>query len=86
MGTYAYVHTLILYMYVCIYVYIYKGFPGGSVVKNPHDKHETWVRSLCLEHPPEKEMATHSNGLAWEVPWTEESDGLYSPWGCKRVT
>ena len=78
MGTYAYVHTLILYMYVCIYVYIYKGFPGGSVVKNPPAKHETWVRSLCLEHPPEKEMATHSNGLAWEVPWTEESGGLQS--------
>ena len=26
-------------------------------------------------------MASHSNILAWEVPWTEESDGLYSPWG-----
>ena len=26
----------------------------------------------------EKEMATHSNILAWEIPWTEEPGGLYS--------
>ena len=24
----------------------------------------------------EKEMATPSNILAWEIPWTEEPDGL----------
>ena len=30
-------------------------------------------------------MATHSNILAWKIPWTEESDGLYSPWGCKEL-
>ena len=29
-------------------------------------------------------MATHSSILAWKIPWTEESDGLYSPWGCKE--
>ena len=29
---------------------------------------------ICLE----KEMATHSNILAWEIPWTEEPDGLQS--------
>ena len=29
-------------------------------------------------------MATHSSILAWEISWTEESGGLYSPWGCKR--
>ena len=23
-------------------------------------------------------MATHSNSLAWEIPWTEEPDGLYT--------
>ena len=32
----------------------------------------------------EKEMATHSNILTWEIPWTEEPAG-YSPWGHKRV-
>ena len=33
----------------------------------------------------EKETATRSSILAWEIPWTEEPGGLYSPWGCKRV-
>ena len=37
---------------------------------------ETWVRSLSQEDPPEKEMATHSSTLAWEIPWTEELGGL----------
>ena len=26
----------------------------------------------------EKEMATHSNILAWKIPWTEEPQGLHS--------
>ena len=30
-------------------------------------------------------MATHSNILAWEIPWTEDPARLYSPWGHKRV-
>ena len=33
----------------------------------------------------EKEMATHSNILAWEIPWTEEPGELYSLWGCKEL-
>ena len=41
---------------------------------------ETWVQPLGQEDPLEKEMATHSSTLAWEVPWTEEPGGL-SPWG-----
>ena len=39
---------------------------------------ETWVRSLVQEDPLEKEMATHSSILAWEIPWTEEPGGLQS--------
>ena len=39
---------------------------------------ETWVRSLGWNDPLEKEMATHSSILAWEIPWTEESGGLQS--------
>ena len=31
----------------------------------------------------EKEMATHSNILAWRIPWSEETGGLYA-WGCKE--
>ena len=39
---------------------------------------ETQVRSLVGEDPLEKEMATHSSILAWEIPWTEEPGGLQS--------
>ena len=34
--------------------------------------------SLGPEDPLEKEMASHSSILAWEIPWTEESGGLWS--------
>jgi len=34
------------------------------------------VLSLAWEDPLEKEMATHSSILAWEIPQTEESGGL----------
>ena len=39
---------------------------------------ETQVRLLGGEDPLEKEMATHSSTLAWEIPWTEEPAGLQS--------
>ena len=45
---------------------------------------ETQVRSLSQEDPLDKEMATHSNILAWEIPWTEEPGAWRSPWGCKE--
>ena len=45
---------------------------------------ETWARSLGQEDTLEKEMATHSSILAWEIPWTEEPGGLQSM-GLKRV-
>ena len=45
---------------------------------------ETPVRSLGGEDPLEKEMATHSSILAWEIPWTEESGGLQSM-GSQRI-
>ena len=37
-----------------------------------------------LYFPLEEEMATHSSILAWEILWTEEPSGLYSPWGRKE--
>ena len=52
------------------------GFPGGSVVKISSDKQETRVRSLGWEDPLEKEIATHSSVLAWEIPGTEGPGGL----------
>ena len=48
------------------------GFPGGSVVKNLLAMQTSRVQSLGQEDPLEKEMATHSRILAWEIPWTEE--------------
>ena len=37
---------------------------------------EAQVQYLGWDNPPEKEMATHSSILAWEIPWTEEPGGL----------
>ena len=37
-----------------------------------------WVQSLGREDPLQKEMATHSNTLAWEISRTEEPGGLQS--------
>ena len=53
-----------------------KGFPGGSVVKNAMQEMQAW--SQGQEDPLEKEMATHSSILAWEIPWMEEPGGLWA--------
>ena len=37
---------------------------------------EMWVQTLDWEDALEKEMATHSNIISWEIPWTEEPDGI----------
>ena len=50
----------------------------AQMVKRLPTMQETWVRSLGWEDPLEKEMATHSSILAWEIPWMEEPDGLQS--------
>ena len=39
---------------------------------------ETQVQSLGQEVPLQKAMAIHSRVLAWEIPWTEEPEGLQS--------
>ena len=36
------------------------------------------VQSLGWEDPLEEEMATQSSILAWRIPWTEETGGLWS--------
>jgi len=41
-------------------------------VKNPPIMQESWVQSLGGEDPLEEGMTTHSNILAWRIPWTEE--------------
>ena len=46
------------------------------MVKNLPEMQETQVQSLGQEDFLEKEMATHSSILAWEVTQTEELGGL----------
>ena len=53
------------------------------MVKNPPAMQENQIRSLDWENALEKGMATHSNILAWRIPWTEEPGGC-SPWGRKE--
>ena len=45
---------------------------------------EMQVLSLGQEDPLEREMATHSSILAWEMPCTKEPGGLQSM-GSQRV-
>ena len=62
-----------------IHLSIYWGFPGGTSGKDPAFQYrrckrhgfDPWVREIPLE----KEMATHSSILAWEMPWTEKHGG-----------
>ena len=46
------------------------------MVKNLPAVQEIRVQSLGQEDPLETGMATHSSILAWEIPWTQEPDGL----------
>jgi len=54
------------------------------MVKNLPAMQETQVQPLIWKDLLEKAMATHSNILAWRIPWTEEPGG-YSPWGNKEL-
>ena len=51
---------------------------GYSNKRRAIKAHAKEVQPLGWEDPLEKEIATHSNILAWEIPWTEELDGLQS--------
>ena len=55
-----------------------------QTVKRPPTVWETWVQPLGQEDLLEKEMATHSSMLAWNIPWMEEPGGLQSM-GSQRV-
>ena len=77
-------------MYAYIYIYIYM----SKIHRLPwwlSDKESTcqyrghgfgpWIRKIL-----EKEMATHSSTLAWEIPWTEEAGRLQSLGSLNRWT
>ena len=54
-------------------------FPSGSAVKNlpaMQELQEMQFQSLGQEDPLEKEMATHSNILAWKIPTAEKPGRL----------
>ena len=61
-----------------------RGFPGGSVAKNPPAnagascRRHGSVWSLDLKDHLEEEMATHSSIPAWEITWTEKPVRLHS--------
>ena len=62
------------------------GEPGGAAVRGI-TKSGTQLSDFTFTfhfHALEKEMATHSSGLAWRIPGTGEPDGLPSM-GSHRV-
>ena len=71
---------------LCFLAMTYENLPSlvAQTVKRLPAMQVTWVRSLGWEDPLEKEMATHSGILAWEIPWTEETGELQSM-GLQRV-
>ena len=56
----------------------------AQMVKNLPAVQETQILSLGQENPLEKEKATHSSILAWEIPWTEKP-GRVQSMGSQRV-
>ena len=81
---YSLTHNLCAILQSCC---LLQGFPGGSVVKNGLPMQETQeiqVQSLGWEDPLGKGMTTHSNILAWKMPWTKDPGGLQSM-GLQRV-
>ena len=56
----------------------------AQMVKNEPATQETYVQSLVGKISLEKEMASHSNILAWRIPWTVEPGDLQST-GSQRV-
>ena len=65
------------YIYMCSYTYVHRHtFLMAQTVKHLPTMPEARVQSLGWKDPLEKEMATHSSILAWEISWTEEPGGL----------
>ena len=56
----------------------------AQTVKHLPTMQENRVQSLGWEDALEKEMATHSNILAWKIPWMEKRGRLQSM-GLQRV-
>ena len=59
-------------------VYLMISFWTSQVAQCKESSCQYRIRSLYQEDALEKEMATHSGILAWEIPWMEENGGLQS--------
>ena len=75
--------SILIFKFKILHNYVYIS-QVAQTLKHLLAMQETWVRSLGREDPLEKEMATHSSILAWEIPQTEEPGGLQST-GSQRV-
>ena len=67
-----------LFVHPVLFAFLFLHPPPPQLVENLPAMLETWVRVLGREDPPEKEMATHSSILAWEIPWMAELGRLQS--------
>ena len=56
----------------------FQNISGGSASKESACNARDRLQSLDWEDPLEKETATHSSILVWEIPWREEPDELQS--------
>ena len=66
-----------MFNYKCAYAFI-MGFPGGSAGKESACDTGDLGSIPGLGRSPGEGMATHSNILAWRIPWTKEPGGLRS--------
>ena len=71
--------TVRLTFFFLIGIYLlYRASLVAQTVKNLPAMQDTRIQSLGWEDTLEKEMATHSSILAWEMLWTEEAGRLQS--------
>ena len=56
-------------------VHLHRSSLVAQMVKNLLAVQKTWVQALGQKDPLEKGMATHSNILAWRIPWTKGTWG-----------
>ena len=66
-----------MFVFILLYTF-YRASQVVLVVKNPPANAGDVGSIPGREDPLEKEMATHSSILAWEIPWTEQPGGLRS--------
>ena len=75
----------ISFKYIHFYLYIWLRLPRWLSGKEITCQCRRHFPSLSREDPLEEEMVSRPSILAWEIPWTEEPGGLYSPWGYRKL-